>query len=158
MLSKKAKYALNALVYLARKHNKGETDPIQIANIAADERIPQKFLEAILLELRKAGILSSKKGKGGGYYLHQHPDDINIAEVMRLMDGPIALLPCVTYKYYERCEECKTEAYCGIRDVFLEVRNQTVGMLKEATLSSIIQRSSELKDAGEDIPLPINKK
>jgi Rrf2 family protein len=145
MLSKKAKYAINALVYLAREYGKG---PVQISQIAESEKIPQKFLEAILLELRKDGLLSSKKGKGGGYYLLNSPDKVNIAEVMRLMDGPIALLPCVSYKYYERCEECKDEAVCGIRDVFLEVRNQTVARLKDATLATIMTRSEELKKGG----------
>lgn len=135
MLSKKAKYAINALVYLAREYGKG---PVQIQQIAESEHIPHKFLEAILLEFKKEGMLFSKKGKGGGYYLHRHPDEVNLADVMRLMDGPIALLPCVTYKYYERCEECKDEETCGIRKVFLDVRNETVKMLKKATLSSIL--------------------
>ncbi len=141
MLSKKTKYAINALVYLAKASGKG---PILISQIAENENIPQKFLESILLDLKNAGILSSKKGKGGGYYLHKKPTEVNIAEVMRLFDGPIALLPCVTYKYYERCEECKNEETCGIRDVFLEVRNKTVELLKKATLSSIMRREKKL--------------
>lgn len=144
MISKKTKYAINALVYLARE-NKGN-EPIQISRIAESENIPRKFLEAILLDLRNAGMLSSKKGKTGGYYLHKSPDEINIAEVMRLFDGPIALLPCVTHTYYERCEECKDEATCGIRSVFLDVRNETVNMLKLATLSQIISRNEHLTD------------
>lgn len=141
MLSKKTKYAINALVYLAKESGKG---PILISQVAENENIPQKFLESILLDLKNAGILSSKKGKGGGYYLHKKPNEVNIAEVMRLFDGPIALLPCVTYKYYERCEECKDEETCGIRDVFLEVRNKTVELLKKATLSSIMRREKKL--------------
>lgn len=142
MLSKKTKYAINALVYLAKEHN-GE--PIQISRIAESENIPRKFLEAILLDLRNAGLLSSKKGKTGGYYLLKTPDQINIAEVVRLFDGAIALLPCVAHKYYERCEECKDEATCGIRDVFADVRNETVNMLKSATLSQIIEREKALE-------------
>ena len=142
MLSKKTKYAINALVYLAKRYEEG---PILISQVAESENIPQKFLEAILLDLKNAGMLKSKKGKGGGYYLLKSPEMISIAEVMRLFDGPIALLPCVTYTYYERCEECKDEATCGIRDVFFEVRNETVRMLKEATLASIIQREKDLK-------------
>ncbi|HNP21236.1 MAG TPA: Rrf2 family transcriptional regulator [Panacibacter sp.] len=144
MISKKTKYAINALVYLARE-NRGN-EPIQISKIAESENIPRKFLEAILLDLRNAGMLSSKKGKAGGYYLHKSPEEINIAEVMRLFDGPIALLPCVTHAYYERCEECKDEATCGIRSVFLDVRNETVNMLKMATLSQIISRSEHLNE------------
>src|SRR3982751_733994 len=143
MLSRKTKYAINALVYLARESKEGE--PIQISRIAESENIPRKFLEAILLDLRNAGILSSRKGKTGGYYLHKSPDDINIADVMRLFDGPIALLPCVTFMYYERCDECKDEAICGIRSVFSDVRNETVNMLKGATLSEIMRRTSTLE-------------
>jgi Rrf2 family protein len=137
MLSKKTKYAINALLYLARHQGKG---PILISTVATEQNIPQKFLEAILLDLKNAGILNSKKGKGGGYYMVKHPDDVNMAQVMRLFDGAIAFLPCVTYQYYERCEECRDEATCGIRDVFKEVRDSTVGILKQATLSEIMKR------------------
>ncbi len=148
MLSKKTKYAINALVYLARKHS---TEPVQISKIAESEHIPRKFLEAILLDLRNAGMLSSRKGKTGGYYLLKSPDEINIADVVRLFEGAIALLPCVAHKYYERCDECQNEAFCGIRDVFANVRNETVNMLKNATLSSIIQKEEELKKNLEKI-------
>lgn len=143
MISKKTKYAINALVYLARENKVNE--PIQISKIAESENIPRKFLEAILLDMKNAGILSSRKGKTGGYYLHKSPEDINIADIMRLFDGPIALLPCVTHLYYERCEECKDEITCGIRSVFLEVRNETVNMLKSATLAEIMKRSNSIK-------------
>ena len=143
MLSRKTKYAINALVYLAREGKDGE--PIQISRIAESENIPRKFLEAILLELRHAGMLNSRKGKIGGYYLQQSPEEINIADVMRLFDGPIALLPCVAYKYYERCEECVDEETCGIRSVFSDVRSETVKTLKKATLAEIMKRSEKLK-------------
>jgi len=139
MLSKKAKYAMNALVYLAKNREKGM---VLISEIAREEHIPKKFLEAILLDLKKAGILGSKKGKGGGYYLIKSNDEVNIADVMRLFDGAIALLPCVTFKYYQRCDECKDEATCGIRKAFLEVRNNTVELLKRSTLSEIISKES----------------
>lgn len=141
MISKKTKYAINALVYLAKRKDEG---PILISDIAEAERIPQKFLEAILLDLKKAAILSSKKGKGGGYYLLKDPNEVNLADVMRLLDGPIALLPCVSYLYYERCDECKDEETCGQRDVFLEVRNKTLDTLKQATLTEIIKREQKL--------------
>lgn len=143
MISKKTKYAINALVYLAKRNQEG---PILISEVADSENIPRKFLETILLELKKAGILASKKGKGGGYYLIKNPDDVNMAEVMRLFDGAIALLPCVTYMYYERCDECKNEDTCGIRDVFLELRNATVEFMKSATLTDIISREKKLKN------------
>lgn len=141
MISKKTKYAINALVFLAKRTGEG---PIVISEIAEKEHIPRKFLESILLNLKKAGLLASKKGKGGGYYLLQDPEDINLADVMRLFDGPIAFLPCVTYKYYERCEECKDEETCGIRDVFFEVKKKTVELLKQASLSEVIKRESGL--------------
>lgn len=139
MLSKKTKYAINALVFLSKKPLQ---QPILISEIAESEKIPQKFLEAILLDLKKAGILASKKGKGGGYFLLKSTTEVNMADVMRLFDGPIALLPCVTHKYYQKCDECVDEESCGIRSVFLEVRNQTVDLLKKATLAEIIKRGS----------------
>lgn len=142
MISKKTKYALNALLYLARNYQQG---PVLIGQIAEEQNIPQKFLESILLSLKNAGILNSKKGRGGGYYLLKSPDEVNLADVMRLFDGAIALLPCVTYRYYERCEECRDEACCGIRDVFQEVRDETVNILKRSTLSQIMAREEKLK-------------
>lgn len=137
MISRKTKYAINALVYLAKMPDR---EPVTIAQIADSERIPQKFLETILLELKKAGMLMSKKGQGGGYFLHRDPAEINLLEVMRLFDGPIALLPCVSHLLYQRCEECKDENTCGIRDVFMEVRSKTVDMLRESTLAEVIRR------------------
>lgn len=133
---------MHALVHLAKRKNEG---PILISEIAESEHIPQKFLESILLDLKRSGILASRKGRGGGYYLIKEPEDINIADVMRLFDGAIALLPCVTYKYYERCEECKDEETCGIRQVFLDVRNATVELLKNASLSEIMRVEDTLR-------------
>jgi len=144
MLSKRAKYAINALVYLAKQEAQ---KPILISRIAEDEHIPKKFLEAILLELKHAGILNSKKGKGGGYYLHKDPDEVSLADIMRLFDGAIAFLPCVTYQYYERCEECVDEETCGIRDVFQDVRDESVRVLKASTLANIIERENKLENA-----------
>lgn len=142
MISKKTKYAINALVHLAKLWEQG---PTLIGDIAKAENIPQKFLEAILLDLKKAGILASRKGKGGGYYLLKNPNDVSMADVVRLVDGPIALLPCTTHRYYQRCEECKDEENCGIRSVFLEVRNNTVNLLKGATLAEIVKREDKLR-------------
>jgi Rrf2 family protein len=141
MLSKKAKYAINALVYLAKNYKQG---PVLISEISESQRIPQKFLEAILLELKKDGMLNSKKGKGGGYYLIKSPEEVNMADVIRSMDGAIALLPCVAHKYYEPCEECKDEMTCGIRAIFSEVRNETVLQLKRSTLASILEQEELL--------------
>jgi Rrf2 family protein len=144
VLSKKTKYGINALVFLTRHRDQG---PIAINRIAEAEHIPAKYLEAILLELKNAGILASRKGKGGGYYLLRPPEKVRLSEIMRLFDGPIALLPCVTSKYYERCEECRDEATCGIRSVFQEVRAATVRLLDEATLAAVLDREDLLQDA-----------
>ncbi len=142
MISRKSKYAINALVFLAKRE---ERHPVTIAEIAESEHIPQKFLESILLDLKKSGMLMSKKGQGGGYYLHKSPADISLLDVMRLFDGPIALLPCVSHLLYERCEECKDETSCGIRNVFQDVRAQTVELLRAATLDEVIGREMLLR-------------
>jgi|SRR5690554_3897333 len=142
MLSKKAKYAINALVYIAK--NKDE-QPISVSKISENQNIPLKFLESILSELKNARVVNSKKGKYGGYSLNGDPKDISMARVMRYFDGAIALLPCVTYEYYERCEECADEETCGIRQVAMEIRNETVKRLKAATLEDIIAREKKLK-------------
>lgn len=141
MLSKKCKYAIHALVYLAERYQKG---PIHIQEIAEKRNIPKKFLEAILLELRNAKVLHSKKGKGGGYYLYQKPSEVNLMEIIRLMDGAIALLPCVSLHYYERCEECHSERVCGIRDAFIKVRDETLKVLGGSTLDKIVKREKML--------------
>jgi len=141
MISKKAKYAINALVYLAQQPL---NEPVHISTIASNENISRKFLESILLVLRNAGVVNSRKGKDGGYYLLLTPEEINMADIMRIFDGPIALLPCVTHKYYQKCLECKDEMHCGIRDIFSDVRRETVRMLKDATLAQIITREKKL--------------
>ncbi|WP_429735633.1 RrF2 family transcriptional regulator [Arachidicoccus sp.] len=142
MLSKKAKYAINALVFIA-KHKKEE--PISVSRISEAQNIPLKFLESILSELRNARIVKSKKGKFGGYSLSTTPDQINMEIVMRLFDGAIALLPCVSLNFYDRCEECVDEATCGIRQVAMEIRNDTIKKLNAATLADIIKRERKLE-------------
>jgi len=142
MLSKKCKYAIHALVYLAERYQQG---PVHIQEIAEKQHIPKKFLEAILLELRNAQILHSKKGKGGGYYLYKKPGEVNLIEIIRLMDGAIAMLPCVSRNYYEACEECIDEKICGIRDAFMGVRDETLRILSESTLEHIMKRQKEIK-------------
>src|SRR3546814_12204309 len=132
MLSKKTKYAIKALVALA-KSERGV--PVLISRLAEEERIPKKFLELILLELRNAGVLHSKKGAGGGYYLARDPADIKLVQILRVTDGPIALLPCVSLNFYERCDECKDVRTCGIRNVFVDVRDAGLRLLTENRLS-----------------------
>ena len=143
MISKKTKYALIALLNLTRKKDEG---PVLIGNIAAEENIPKKFLEGILLDLKRAGILNSKSGKGGGYYLRKSPDDVNMADVMRVFDGAIALIPCATYRFYERCDECQDEDLCSIRLAFQEVRHASVRIFKSYTLTNLLEKEAYLKE------------
>lgn len=135
ILSKKTRYAIVALTRLARDYGNG---PVQIKEIAREEKIPQSFLENILLELRKLGILGSKLGKAGGYYLLKKPQEVNLAEIVRHFEGTIALMYCVSEKAYQPCEFCKDEATCGIRRVFKEVRDSSYEILKRTTLDSLI--------------------
>src|SRR6185503_1049926 len=134
MLSKKAKYGLKAMSILAKEYGNG---PLLIGDIAKRERIPSKFLELILLDLKKKGFLQSKKGKGGGYYLNRLPETISVGALIRALDGPIALLPCVSQMAYERCAECPDEETCGIRTVFKEVRDSTDTIFERTTLAQM---------------------
>ncbi len=112
---------------------------VLIHDIAEEHGISHKFLENILLELKKAGLLGSKKGKGGGYYLIKEPKDIPLSKVIRLLDGPIALLPCVSLNYYEPCAECKNETQCGINKVMIQVRDETLKILENKTLEDVLK-------------------
>ncbi len=141
MISKKTKYAIKALMVLGRNYGK---EPMQIIKIAEEERIPKKFLEQILLEMRNAGILYSKKGAGGGYSLNKSPEDIFLSQIMRLIDGPIALLPCVSLNFYRSCDECTEEHACGIRDTFTDVRNAMLQILNDTSVATLINKEKEL--------------
>jgi len=134
MLAKKTQYALKALTYMAEQHQAG---PILIADIAEKKKIPIKFLESILLELKKAGILNSKKGKGGGYFLNQDPEKIQLATIMRLIEGPIALLPCVSLHFYKKCADCN-EKKCGLNKIMIEVRDSTLKVLENRTIQDLV--------------------
>lgn len=135
MLSKKTKYGLKALAFMARKE---DTSPVQIATIASSENISQKFLESILLTLRKNGVLGSKKGKGGGYYLIKAPKDISMSEVMRILEGPIAMVPCVSLNFYERCDDCPDEDACSVHSLMVELRDSSLSILNNKTLADLI--------------------
>jgi len=141
MLSKKCKYAIHALVHMA----KNPEEKFLIKDISDTCNIPKKFLEAILLDLKRAGILGSKQGKGGGYFLRRATSEVNLAEVVRLFDGAIAAVPCATHKFYEPCQECEDEEVCSVRDAFLQIRNATVELLKGDTLESLVKKESRLK-------------
>ncbi|HVX49436.1 MAG TPA: Rrf2 family transcriptional regulator [Chitinophagaceae bacterium] len=135
MLSKKTQYAFKALMHLAQEYEKG---PVLIAEISKKRKIPLKFLENILLELKRANILDSKKGKGGGYFLAKPPKKVLLADVFRLIDGPIALLPCVSLHFYQRCKNCD-EKSCGLHRVMCEVRDANLAILENKTVADIAE-------------------
>jgi Rrf2 family protein len=124
-----------ALTRLAREYGKGT---LMINAIAESEKIPKRFLESILLELKKNGYLNSKLGKNGGYYLIKDPESITLLEIIRLFEGSIAMLRCTSEKFYQPCEHCKDEDTCGIRDTFKDIRAYTFQKLEKTTLSSLL--------------------
>ena len=130
----KSQYAFKALTYLSEKFNEG---PVLISEIAAKKKIPIKFLESILLELKKADILDSKKGKGGGYFLKQKPEKVKVSTIIRLINGPIAMLPCVSLYFYERCKNCN-EKHCGLHDMMIQVRDATLHVVENRTLKDLL--------------------
>jgi Rrf2 family protein len=132
MLSQKARYALHALIVLAE--HTGE-EPLQIAAIAEEARVPRKFLEQILVDLKKRGIVKSTRGRAGGYLIGKAPRDISFAEVIRTIDGPLALAPCVSVTAYHKCDDCVDEATCAIRRVLLAARDATAQVLETRTLA-----------------------
>jgi len=134
MLSKKTKYGLKALTFIAR--SVGDS-PVQVSEIAKSEQIPQKFLESILLTLRKSGVLGSKKGKHGGYYLRKEPSEILMTEVMRVLEGPIAMVPCVSLNFYEKCDDCPNENLCSVNKLMIQVRDSTLKVFRNTTLADL---------------------
>ena len=139
MLSKRAKYALKAL--LALTEHQGD-EPVRIADLAARERIPPKFLELILLDLRNQGLVQSRKGKRGGYLLARDPSRIPVGQVVRLFDGPLAPVPCASQTGYVRCDDCADEAACGVRLAMKEVRDATARILDKMSLATLARRES----------------
>lgn len=137
MLSSKAKYGLNATFLLAKEYGKG---PLLIADIAERESIPKKFLELILLDLKKHGILHSKMGKGGGYMLAKSPDKISIGQIIRILDGPLALTTCTSKTAYKKCAECIDEKSCSIKRLFKHIRENTVSILDGTSVSDAMKR------------------
>jgi Rrf2 family protein len=140
VLSKKTKYGIKALTYICGHVSQG---PIPIATIAEAENISHKFLETILLILKKGGVLASKKGKGGGYYLRKDPNEVFMSDIIRLLSGPIAMIPCVSLNYYEKCDDCPDEQTCGINRLMLEVRDSTLKVLKGKSLAQLTMESSK---------------
>lgn len=149
-LSKKTQYTLRALYSLARSYGQG---PTLIAKIARDEAIPQDFLENILLNLKRQGLVESKKGKGGGYSLAQSPDKVTIGAVIRLIEGPLAPLPCASETAYRKCDECVDVRYCGTRMIMRQVRDATAEILDKTTLAQVCLRIDQaLAEAESEAP------
>jgi Rrf2 family protein len=134
MLTKKSKYGLKAVLVLAEEAGRG---PVLVSELASRQQLPKKFLEAILLELKRQGLLQSKKGKGGGYFLSRKPAEITVGQVIRVLDGPLALIPCVSQTAYMKCEECMDEQACGVRLAMKEVRDATARILDHTTLAGL---------------------
>ena len=135
-MSKRCKYALKAMIRLAKNYQNGF---LSTSIIAEDEHIPKKFLEQILLELKRAKLVNSKQGANGGYYLMKSPDEINLADLYRIFEGPIALVPCISLNFYEKCDDCVDEATCVLRDELVNVREKTRLAMIQATLTSFLK-------------------
>jgi len=146
MMSKKCKYALKALIRLSGDFGGGQ---LLTDEIARAENIPKKFLEQILLDLKRAGYVRSKQGTKGGYRLVRDPRQITLAEIYRLFDGAIALVPCVSQKFYETCDDCPDEKTCRLKRVFIDVREQTYELLSGITIESFLDGSQKPKSAAK---------
>ena len=134
MLSKKTKYGIKALTYLAKQ---SDNTPIAIGTISKSENISIKFLESILLSLKKNAILGSKKGINGGYYLLKAPENISMMEVMRVLEGPIAMVSCVSLNFYEKCSDCPDEEKCAVHQLMLQVRDASLEVYRNMTLKDL---------------------
>src|ERR1700761_1848849 len=146
-LSKRTQYCLRALYALARDYGQG---PTLIAQLAEQEAIPKKFLEQILLSLKGTGLVESKKGKGGGYILARPPDQISMASVIRMVDGPLAPLPCASETRFRKCDECVDIATCGTRIVMREVRDAIADILDNTTLAMVCRKVDQAHEQQRD--------
>jgi len=146
MLSKRAKYGQKALLAAIRQHHGGE---VEISMLALSEQMPRKFLEQILGELRSQGIVQGQRGPGGGYSLRLPPEQVTVARVVRLFDGPLAPVPCASLHFYQPCTDCGDERSCGVRLVMKEVRDSTARILEGTTLADLVTRV-ELERAATD--------
>ena len=136
MLSQKARYALRAMIELAR-----ESGQVTAGELAVRADAPRKFLEAILLTLARQGLVTSRRGKFGGYLLGREPAQISFAEIIRLVDGPLALTPCVSRTAFRRCEDCRDLATCALREALLRARDATAAVLEAYSLSDAVNGS-----------------
>jgi Rrf2 family protein len=141
----KAKYALKAMLHLARRQDAG---PVLIAELAKDENIPKKFLEAILLELRNRGILQSRKGKGGGYMLARSPESLSVGHIIEVFDGPMMAPVCVTHSVVLNCNMCDQAPQCGLRLIMEQVRQAVTGCLGNMKLTDVLSKTQAISDDG----------
>jgi Rrf2 family protein len=147
MLAQKTRYALRSLLYLVEE---GQGAPIQLARIAQTQQVPRKYLELIMLELKKGGLVRSTRGPGGGYVLDREPKDISFGEIVRLLEGPIAMVPCASINFYARCGDCHDEESCAIRRAFSLLRDQSSALLEGISLAQAA--SWESPSNGQSIP------
>lgn len=148
MLSQKAKYALHALLYLA---DRPSGEPTQIADIAESQKMPRKFLELILLELKRHGLVRSTRGKHGGYALAKPAESISFGQVVRYIDGPLALVPCASRTAYRRCDDCLSEDDCAIRETMRRARDAVARVLDNSNLADAIRHPQHRIDIGAGI-------
>ena len=141
MLNRKTYYGLQALLFLARNV---DSSSVAINSIAQSLEISRKFLEKILVELGSEGLVSSKKGRSGGYFISKKLNNISLADVVRILEGPIALLPCASHRFYEPCKECESPDKCSLQDALVNVRNRTVHSLKSIKISDILLKEEKL--------------
>lgn len=144
-ISKKTQYCLRALYGLTRNYGKG---PMLIAKLSDDESIPLQFLEQILLQLKRSGLVESKKGKGGGYSLVRPPEEVTLGSVIRIVEGPLAPLPCASDTAFRKCDECVDVRTCGTRFVMRQVRDATAKILDNLTLQQVCDHMDELQRKG----------
>ncbi|HTR34416.1 MAG TPA: Rrf2 family transcriptional regulator [Bryobacteraceae bacterium] len=135
-ISKRTQYGLKAVIALARRYGEG---PVLIATLANEERIPIKFLEGILLDLKSRALLESKKGKGGGYQLSRPPEAITVGSVIRMLEGPLAPLPCASETAFRACQECADVENCTTRIIMRQVRDAIADVLDKTTLADLIR-------------------
>lgn len=145
-LSKRTQYTLRALYALSRHYGEG---PVLIMKISTEEQIPLQFLEQILLGLKQHGLVASKKGKGGGYQLARDPATVTLGSVIRMVEGPLAALPCASETAFRKCDECVDVRICGTRIVMRQVRDATAAILDNVTLAEVNKNIDEAKAALE---------
>lgn len=151
MLSQKARYAFKALIALSRR---GPNESLQARDIAAAEQIPLSFLEQILLDLRRAGLVGSRRGRDGGHYLLKEAAAISLGQVMRLIDGPVAPLPCLSRTAYRRCADCRDESACAVRRVFRRAYEATLAVLEETSIADACTENDKLDQCVGEIQKP----